>query len=307
MVESIESQITILDGATGTELDRRGFNVSLPLWSARVLMEKPEAVEDIHIDYLDAGAGAVITNTFRTHRRSLDKAGIGDRAKELTTLAVDVARSARDRVKPEALILGSVAPLEDCYRPDLSPDSETCKAEHAEMITHLLDAGVDFVLIETANTRHEAIAAAKVAQRLAPGRWMISFCTKTDGPPGVLLHGASLVDVEPMLETAYAVGINCVPAPAITPQLELLRAVLPDRVHIIAYGNCGPSNPDGTWSGAEAIDDERYADYAEEWIAAGANLIGGCCGTTPETIRAIANRIGVRSAFGGSESDQIKR
>lgn len=287
--------ILVLDGATGSELDRRGVDVSLPLWSARALLDAPTAVERIHMDYLEAGAGAIITNTFRTHRRSLEKADLGDRARELTKRAVDVAFLARDRVNPSALVLGSVAPLEDCYSPDLAPNVDVCREEHAEMITHLLDDGVDGILIETANTRHESLAAAEVAQRLAPGKWMISFCTKTDGPPGVLLHGAPLVDVLGQVEDAVAVGINCVDAMSITPQIKLLRAMLPNRVRLMAYGNIGHADDEGNWVNSDAMNPDRYAELAEEWIAAGASIVGGCCGTTPETIAAVVNRVGVRA------------
>lgn len=292
MGKRLDGSILLLDGGTGTELDRRGLDVSLPIWSARALLDAPEAVEQIHVDYLEAGSGAIVTNTFRTHRRSLAKAGHGDKARELTALAVDIAKSARDRVKPDALILGSVAPLEDCYRPDLAPSMDDCRAEHAEMITHLLDAGVDYVLLETANTRHESSAAAAMANRLAADRWMISFCAKAEGPPGVLLAGTPLVDVLTVTEGACAVGINCMVATAIAPQVKLLRTVVPDDVPIAAYGNIGHAQATGEWVNSDATDPDRFADYAEEWIAAGATIIGGCCGTTPETIRAIAKRLG---------------
>jgi len=284
--------ILLLDGATGTELDRRGVDVSLPLWSAKALIDAPEVVEQIHIDYLKAGAEAIITNTFRTHRRSLEKVGAGDRAEELTKLAVELAKSARDKVGVEALILGAVSPLEDCYHPEFAPSIEPCEREHEEMIGHLLEAGVDYIIIETVNTIHEALAAAEKARRLAPGKWMISFCTKTEGPPGVLLHGPPLVDVLPALTEAYAVGVNCIVAQAVEAQVRLLRALLPDAVRVVAYGNIGHSDEAGVWHDSEAIDPRRYADYVERWIEAGASIVGGCCGTTPETIRAVAERLG---------------
>jgi homocysteine S-methyltransferase len=283
--------VMLIDGATGTELDRRGVDVSLPLWSARALIDAPDVVEQVHSDYLEAGADAIVTNTFRTHRRSLSKGDLGDRARELTQLAVDIARSACSRVKPGAKVLGSVAPLEDCYHPEMSPDIEDCKAEHAEMITHLLDAGVDALLLETMNTPHEATAAAAMAKRLAPGRWMLSFCVKPDGPPGVLLGGPPMIDVMPIMQDAAAVGVNCVAAPAIEAQVALLRGILHDDVPIIAYGNVGTADEEGNWLATDAIDPERYADYAASWIEAGASVVGGCCGTTPEMIRAISGRL----------------
>jgi S-methylmethionine-dependent homocysteine/selenocysteine methylase len=291
MVDLSSDSILLLDGAMGTELARRGVDLALPAWSARALLTAPDVVEQIHIDYLRAGADAITANTFRTHRRSLEKIGLGDRGRELTRLAVDIARSARDKIKPEALVLGSVAPLEDCYRPDLGPLPDVCRAEHAEMIASLLEAEVDLVLIETANTRHEAAAAAQMAARLTAGRWMISFCTKTTGPPGILLHGPPVADVLPLCEDAYAVGVNCVVASAVEQQVRLLRTLMPPRVRIAAYGNIGAPDESGQWQISEAVAPERYADYVERWIDAGATIVGGCCGTTPETIQAVADRL----------------
>jgi S-methylmethionine-dependent homocysteine/selenocysteine methylase len=283
------STILLLDGATGTELDRRGVDIGLPLWSARALLDAPEVLSEIHHDYLDAGAGAITANTFRTHHRSLAKAGLGDQATALTRRAVEIAREARDAHQPGALVLGSVAPLEDCYRPDLVPEVAACRAEHAEMISCLLEAGADLILIETMNSLAEATAAADAARRLAPGKWMISVCTKPQGPPGILLSGEP---VEPLLDCVHdarAVGVNCVAAPHVEAQVRFLGDALPDGVRIMAYANVGHADEAGNWISTNAVDPARFADYARRWVDAGATIVGGCCGTTPDTIRAIAD------------------
>ena len=285
------SKILLLDGATGTELERRGVDISLPLWSARALLDAPQVLQDIHRDYLAAGAGVITANTFRTHRRSLAKAGLGDQAGTLTREAVQIARAARDEHKPDALVLGSVAPLEDCYRPDLSPDEPACRREHAEMIDHLLEAGVDLLLIETMNNVREARAAVDEAQRRAPGKWIVSFCLRSDAEPGILLSGESMTDLVDSLIDAYAVGVNCAAAHVTEAHVAALRALLPDHVRIAAYANIGYADETGNWISTDAINPQRYAEYAMRWIDAGATLIGGCCGTTPGTIRAISAKI----------------
>lgn len=283
--------ILLLDGATGTEVGRRGADISLPLWSARALLDHPDIVADIHRDYLEAGADAITANTFRTHRRSLTKAGLGDRAAELTGRAVEIARQMRDRYNPKAMVLGSVAPLEDCYAPELAPDAAACALEHGQMIEDLLDAGVDFILIETMNNLRESAAAAQQALAQAPGRWMISFCTKSDGPPGMLLSGEPLTDLLPSLTGAFSVGINCVAAPATESQVKLLRMLLPATVRISAYANVSKAGFNGQWISTDAVDPEIYAQYAARWVNDGATIIGGCCGTRPEMIKAIARRL----------------
>lgn len=280
--------LLLIDGATGSELERRGVDTSLPLWSARALLEAPDVLERIHLDYLDAGAMAITANTFRTHRRTLEKAGLGDRVAELTTRAVRIAQRAVRLRSAGALILGSVAPLEDCYEPSLAPDTETCLREHTEMIRHLLEAGVDRVLIETMNNLAEARAAAEAACRLAPGQWMISFCVRGDAEPGILLSGERLALLTPDLTDAIAVGVNCLAAHAVHENVRMLRAALPDEVRIMAYANVGHADPERGWTNTDAIDPERYAEYALDWFNADASIIGGCCGTTPATITALA-------------------
>ncbi len=282
------SKILLLDGATGTELDRRGVDISLPLWSARAIIDAPHILQDIHSDYLAAGANAITANTFRTHRRSLAKAGLGDQAGALTRQAVEIAKRARDEHNPDALVLGSIAPLEDCYRPELSPDEAACRREHAEMIEHLLGAGVDLLLIETMNNVAEARAAITVAQHHAPGKWIASFCLRNEGEPGILLSGESVTQLSDELSEAYAVGMNCTAAHVTASHVEALRGLLPENVRIAAYANIGYADESGNWISTDAIDPQRYAQYAKQWIGAGATLVGGCCGTTPQTISAIA-------------------
>lgn len=284
-------RLLLLDGATGTELERRGVDISLPLWSARALLDAPEVLAAIHREYLNAGAGAITTNTFRTHRRSLAKAGLEHRAAELTARAVEIARAAREAHAGGALVLGSVAPLEDCYQPALAPDEATCRREHARMIDDLLEAGADYLLIETMNTLHEARAAATEARQRAPGRWMVSFCLRSEGPPGVLLSGEPVTGLLSDLADAYAVGVNCVAAPAAEAQVALLRRALPQHVRVAAYANIGFADKDGNWISTDAVSPDRYADHALAWKTAGATIIGGCCGTSPRTIEAVAKRL----------------
>ena len=158
--------LLVLDGATGTELERRGAAAALPLWSARALIEAPELVAAIHRDYVDAGADVITANTFRTQRRTLERGGAGERAEELTRSAVEIARRAarEGATDREVFVVGSVPPLEDCFRPDLVPTEHELAREHAEHAEHLAAAGVDGILIETMNTGREALAALRAAR-----------------------------------------------------------------------------------------------------------------------------------------------
>ncbi len=286
--------ILLLDGATGTELAVRGFDTAGPSWTALANDAAPQLVERIHRDYLEAGASAITANTFRTHARSLAKVNGAGRARELTIRAVEIAQTARDAVNPQAIVLGSVAPLEDCYEPDRAPDFDTCAREHAQMISHLMEACADRILLETMSSQREASAAMHAAAELAPGKWCVSFVTTHEGPPGRIMHGEPMIDLLPQLALAWAVGVNCIAATHVRSQVQLLRRMLPESVRVMAYANTSFIDDDGSFRDSDATDPRRYAEYAMQWLDGGASIIGGCCGTTPATIEAVASALAGR-------------
>lgn len=274
----------LLDGATGTELHRRGVNTGLPLWSANALLDDHDSqtLKQIHLDYLNAGADIITANTFRTHQRSLAKGGCGQRARELTLKAVAIAREAGAKG-----IAGSIAPLEDCYSPQLVPSDLDCEREHSEMIEHLAEAKVDIFLIETMNTIREAATAAKAATRIGGIPVAVSFVCGADGK---LLSGESLSDAaRAVIDLGVdVIGVNCVSTPHIKACLDQLRSF---NMSLIAYGNIGHIDERDGWTNTDAVDPEAYARYAATW---GAQIIGGCCGTTPEHIRRLEKMIHAR-------------
>jgi S-methylmethionine-dependent homocysteine/selenocysteine methylase len=277
----------LLDGALGTELERRGVPCELPLWSARALVACPEAVAAIHRDYVAAGAEALTANSFRTHRRSLAREGLGARAAELTARAVALARdAAAGSAGRSVYVLGSQAPLEDCYRPDLVPAADALAREHAAQSAALAAAGVDAILLETMNTAREAAAAAAAA-RGAGCAFLASFAC---GP------GARLLSGEPLADGLYAVlgcnplavGVNCL-APA---HLEACLPVLAATgLPFIVYPNLGAPDAAGGFAAAGDFQPQRFGNLARTWLAAGAAAIGGCCGTRPAHVAALARAL----------------
>ncbi len=279
----------LLDGATGTELQRRHLPTPLPLWSAAALINQPDAVRQIHLDYLAAGADILTTNTFRTYRRTLARAGLGDRAQTLTYRAVTLAIQARRDagLRSSVWIAGSMSPLEDCYAPHLTPSQAECDEEHGEMAQYLAAAGVDIILVETMNTIREAVAAAAAAVRTRLP-FMVSFVCGDDRR---LLSGETLADAAAAIEPLgpLALMVNCMSTPAVLPALQALRAAT-DRP-IGAYANIGHSQPDWGWNFSEDISVEAYGRHARNWLAVGAQIVGGCCGTTPAHIAVLADVI----------------
>lgn len=276
----------LLDGAMGTELFRRGVKTRLPSWSAQALIENPKIVREVHEDYIHAGSEIITANTFRTTSRALAKANLDQRAKELTYLAVSLAKEARNNcVGKSVWIAGSVAPLEDCYEPDLTPDSETAFREHSELIGRLVEAGVDLILIETMNSVQETVAAARAA-KMSGIPMFISWTCASDGK---ILNGQSVKEGILALDQykPLAFLVNCTPSKDIGSALQKMREVT--KVPIGAYANIGKPEPVYGWEFTDELDPSAYALEAKNWIRLGARIVGGCCGTTPDHISALKN------------------
>ncbi|MBL8877691.1 MAG: homocysteine S-methyltransferase family protein [Phycisphaerales bacterium] len=274
----------ILDGAMGTQLESRGVATPAPLWSAAALESDPAAVLAVHRDYVAAGAEILVANTFRTNPRSLRKAGQISHGAALNRLALDLARRAAATADRRVWVAASVAPVEDCYRPDLASDSRTLAREHLEFMHLLRDAGATLVWIETIGTVREAAAAAGAA-REAGVDFAIAFILREDGR---LLSGESLEAAVRQVcpHSPLAIGLNCIPPRAIHDGLVRLAdcCALPR----MAYGQLSAGAPLPGWSFAQTASPSEYAQFAMSWICTGAAIIGGCCGTTPEHIQALA-------------------
>ena len=272
----------------GTELQRRDADTRLPLWSAAPLVRDPELVWTIHSDEVSAGAEILTANTFRTHARSLAKAGLSDRSGELGALAVQLAHQAATSPGRDIFVAGSLSPLEDCYRPDLVPDDESLAREHGAQARFLADAGVDLVLAETHNTIREAVAAVRAAKASGVP---VFVSLVTDGN-GRLLSGESITEAARALLPLgpEALGINCVPAARLQADLAVLAAAAPG-VPLVAYGNLGLPDDSRGWAFTEELSPEEYVEHARTWLSTGARVVGGCCGTTPAFTRALREMI----------------
>lgn len=261
----------------GTQLNAHGLETPPPLWSAAALRSHPALVASLHRAYAAAGAQVHTANTFRTRRRS---AGT-----EWHALAEKAVRIARASLPPSSTLAGSIAPLEDCYRPDLSPPES--RAEHAELAQALAALGCDLLLCETFPHIGEGLAAVEAAVDTGLPVW----AAFTAGYRADLLIPEELARAARLAEErgAVAVLVNCVPA---SQTLRYVRALADSGVQVPfgAYANAGHPTEGLGWA---RTDDgpERYAELAAEWVDAGATLIGSCCGTGPETIAALARRL----------------
>ncbi len=277
--------VLILDGATGTELSRRGVATGGPAWSAAALADDPDAIVEIHREALRAGAQVLTTCTFRTHARSLARdPALAGRSAELNAIAVGCARRARSAEgRADARIAGSLSPLEACFRPDLVPGEAACAREHADQAESLARAGADLLLAETMGTLREARAAVTAAVATGLETW----CAFTTAAPGRLLSGEPLaVAVRAVEDTgASAVLINCVPAVESLAEFRALAAGASGPCGI--YPNIGHARGVDGFQSDLLLEPGEFGAHLGACVRAGARLIGGCCGTTAEHVAAI--------------------
>lgn len=268
-------RIVLLDGPLGTELDRRGVPTPAPIWSANALGVAPGLVQAIHREYAEAGATVHTANTFRTTERAM-----GPGWREALRLAVSLARRG---VPAGQRVAGSIAPLEDCYSPWLSPEHP--RPEHRALARALAEAGADLLLCETFPHPGEALVAVEEAVATGLETWL----ALTAGPEADLLGPAELGRAarEAVRAGASAVLVNCVPAPRTLAYIDELAGL---GVPFGAYANAGHAALGLGWERPSPDAAERYADLAERWVELGATLIGSCCGTGPAHIRALAAR-----------------
>ena len=285
-VERLLSGTLLLDAALGTELSRRGAPSAPPLWSARAVLERPDLVLAVHRENVEAGADVLTAATFRTQPRLL-----GAAARDATRRAVALAREA-SAMRPGILVAGSVAPVEDCWRPDLVPADAELARLHALHAEALAGSGVDLLLLETFGTAREWRAAARAA---AETGLPVVACATTRAD-GALLTGEPLAAAARALldlpVPPAALGVSCVPARRLGESLALLAAAAPG-LPLAAYGNTGLPLDESAGLFAEPVPPEEYAEKARGWVALGARLVGGCCGTRAARGAALAALRGV--------------
>ncbi len=287
-------QPVLIDGAIGTELDRRGLPTELPLWSAHALISDSglAILREIHADYARAGAEILVTNTFRTVLRTLDRVGRGGEWRLLNRRAVEAARNGATAVSGRTcLVAGGIAPLEDCYRPDLVPDRGDCRAEHGRQVELFAELGVDLIMLETMNNTMEA-EAALIAARETGFDVILSLCPKE---PHHLLSDEPLDEAVPALLAAgggcvRVVTLNCAPPEVLEVVYPHLRAILKDHPHGL-YAHLGEPDDTVGWRLPEKHEPDRYAEWVAARLREGARLVGGCCGTGPGHIAALSRLI----------------
>jgi S-methylmethionine-dependent homocysteine/selenocysteine methylase len=286
-----------LDGGTATELRRAGMSLTAPWWTTRAVLSdaRRRILRDTHERFLTSGANLITANTFRCNLRALSRAGLRDAGLAwMVHAAVGVALAARNMAgTSQTQIAASMAPVEDCYRPDLVPDDEELRTEHRWLATELSRAGVDLVLIETMNCEREARIALAAALSTGGRAWVSFVCDDN----ARLLSGEPLGRAAAAAEAdgASAVLVNCTSPERTEHCLRVLRDACAGPIGAYPNVEDRAGVPRGTHVDEElpaGLGPEEFGDLMARWredyqLA----IVGGCCGATPEHIAAMAGRI----------------
>ncbi|MCB2294431.1 homocysteine S-methyltransferase [Clostridium algoriphilum] len=294
--------LIILDGALATELERVGCDINDSLWSAKILAQNPELIEKIHYAYFAAGADCAITSSYQATIKGFVKKGFTEfEAISLIKKSVEIAKKAREDFwgnpmnrtnRPAPLVAGSVGPygayLADGseYRGDYKVSEEDLIEFHRPRIKILVDSGVDILACETIPNLIEAKAIVKLLEEFPGVYCWISFSAKNDFQ---ISDGTLISDCAKYLDAftqVAAIGINCSSPAHIQSLIEEIKKN--SKKPIVVYPNSGEEYDANskTWHGNSSS--ESYGRSAKSWFDEGAQLIGGCCRTTPEDIKSIA-------------------
>ncbi|CAN1129109.1 Homocysteine S-methyltransferase 3 [Linum perenne] len=305
----------VVDGGFATELERYGADLNDPLWSAKCLISSPQLVRRVHLDYLDAGANIILTASYQATIQGFESKGLPkEEAEHLLTRSVEIACEAREIYADKAsqsswdlvanghvsrrpvLVAASIGSY-GAYLADGSEYSgdygdavtlQVLKDFHRRRLQILASSGADLIALETIPNKLEAQAYAELLEEegITTPAWF-SFSSK-DGVN--VVSGDSMAECASIADSCkqvVAVGINCTPPRYIHDLIISIRKVTSKP--IIVYPNSGETyDPEcKQWVKSTGVSDEDFVSYVGKWREAGASLFGGCCRTTPNTIRGI--------------------
>lgn len=285
LTDLLRRGVVVFDGAMGTQLQARGLPPGgcPELWN----LERPDVVRAIHADYVAAGAQILETNTFGAVPLRLGHYGLEDRVRDINVAAV---RLAREAAAGRALVAASVGPLGQLLEPLGPYPWDEAYAQYAAQARALAEAGPDLVIIETIGDLNEMRAAMLACRDHLPGVPVIAQMTMD--PTGRAFTGTDPETAVVVLESlgAAVVGLNCSVGPDTLVDL-VARMARVARVPVSAQPNAGLPvlEPDGRT--VFPMGPEDFAAYGPRLVEAGASIVGGCCGTTPEHIRLLAGAV----------------
>lgn len=319
----------VIDGGLATELERHGANLNDPLWSAKCLISSPHLIRRVHLDYLEAGANIIISSSYQATLQGFESKGFSrEEGENLLRTSVEIAREARDiyydrAAKGSLDIIGDEDKIIPRQRPVLVAASvgsygayladgseysgvygknvslETLKDFHRRRVQVLAESGADLIAFETIPNKLEAKAYAELLEEevINIPAWF-SFNSK-DGTN--VVSGDPIADcalIAHLCDQVIGVGINCTPPRYIQDLIQSIGRVTTKP--ILIYPNSGETYDADRkeWLPSSGVSDVDFVSYVGKWCEAGASLVGGCCRTTPNTIRDISKALSYRTNGG---------
>jgi S-methylmethionine-dependent homocysteine/selenocysteine methylase len=283
-------KIVLTDGGMGQELIRRSGKEPTPMWSARVLLDEPDLVRELHVDFIGAGARVITMNTYSATPERLARDGMDEWFVPLQERGWRLAEEARDLTGQDVRIAACLPPLFASYRPDVAPGYEECLALYRQVVELQADRA-DLMLCETLASLKEIRAAATAAKESGKPVW-VGMTVRDDGS-GLLRGGESLADAHAVLDEigVEARLLNCSKPEAISASWEeFSKGEGPLGAYANGFTAIDSLKPGGTVKSLEARHDlgaEQYAAFALGWVRDGAKIVGGCCEVGPEHIAAL--------------------
>jgi len=290
-------EVLILDGAMGTELERREVPMDDVAWDAAALATHPDLVREVHEDYIKAGADVIITNTFATARHVLEPAGMGGQFRELNNRAVTLAKEARENVADGSVfIAGSISTMSAHDDHSYEPRAEKARDNYQEQAEVLTESGVDVIVLEMMRDLEQTSYAVEAAVAARLPVWVGFSCKTTDEGTVVLWDGNHTLTEA--LEQIPPLGASVV---------SIMHTLTEDTPPALREVTSRWSGPVGAyphsgafimpnWQFIDMVSPEDFTTQAQGWLGMGAQLIGGCCGIGPEHIRMLKERLPRRSS-----------
>jgi homocysteine S-methyltransferase len=290
------NKVTVLDGGMGQELMRRSGKSPTAMWSAQVMLDAPDLVQGLHVDFIRAGASVITINAYSATPERLARDSTVDYFEPLQRAAINAAIQAREQCGIESVrVAGCLPPLVGSYHPEAGLDYEKSLSTYQSIVA-LQAPHVDLILCETMASVSESRSSATAAKESGLPVW--TGLTLDDENPACLRSGEPWQLAVEVLESigVDAILINCSKPESISAVWSDFKAL--NQMPVGAYANGFTSvdalNPGGTVSLLQAREDlgpDAYADVALEWVAGGAAIIGGCCEVGPEHIACLSNRL----------------
>jgi methionine synthase / methylenetetrahydrofolate reductase(NADPH) len=285
-LDTLNDHVLVCDGAMGTMLYARGVFINKSFDALN--LTQPDLVEDVHLDYIRAGADIIETNTFGANRLQLGSFGLADRLQAINTEGALIARRATTASGGQAYVAGAIGPLGIRIEPWGKTGIDEAREYFREQAQALADGGVDLFILETFRDVNEIGAAIDAVRAVSSLPIVAQVTTEEDGHT---LDGTPPEKFAPELERrgATILGVNCAVGPA--PMLETIeRMSAVTKLHLSAQPNAGkPRDIEGR--NIYLCSPEYMASYARRFILHNVRIVGGCCGTTPEHIRQIKTAV----------------